>query len=182
MFVWVTESNTVFQNLNLVLNDMNTLAKQSYAFKGSPTVRLILLLRTFFYELFRLREIFTVFLKDLKDQNILSKAEVHELKREVGQHFDRTTKIRNRMVHEYFHWPSRNITEMHIVEGLKHFDKVWVKKDLNEIYTLEGKIRDVYNEMVPVLTVEGHYIYEYLKKFGNTFAASLKDISSRYKT
>jgi hypothetical protein len=176
LFGWITESNDIFQNLNLVLDDINILAEHPKHYKGNSTVRLNLLLRTFFYELFRIREVFTVFLNNLKKFNFIDGKEVLNLKYAFGQRFDTAIKVRNKMVHEYFYWPSKNMTEMIMIDGLKEFGVIGVKNDLGKISTMEDKIKDIHNEFIPVLVVEGHYISGFVSDCAKNLSLSIKKI------
>ncbi|WP_052494138.1 replication endonuclease [Nitrosospira sp. NpAV] len=57
-FYWVSETNEIIENINAVLTDMRELPT-NYAFlRGSPKTRYYLLVRTFFYEFYRFREIY----------------------------------------------------------------------------------------------------------------------------
>jgi len=47
-FMWVSETNEVIENLNLVLSDLDLLKTGYFIFKESPRVRYTLLIRTFF--------------------------------------------------------------------------------------------------------------------------------------
>ena len=182
MFEWITESNFILQNLNIILSDFKLLAEQPKYFAGNPTRRLILLIRTYFYEIFRLREVFAVYLKKLKKYKYLNIKDVHEFKYIFGEHFNRAINIRNRMVHESFHWAGKNFDAMFLADGLQQIGKVLVKEDSSKISSLKEKIKDVYNEVIPSLLVEGHYVAEYLKNVVESFSQIVREIVQESQT
>lgn len=75
-FYWTAESNDVIANLNMILADLRELPKKYALMPGSSRGRFYLSVRTYFYEFYRLREIFNHATKELLVGGYLNKSEV----------------------------------------------------------------------------------------------------------
>jgi hypothetical protein len=82
-FTWTSEANEVIQHLNMVINDLRCLHKNFRVLGGSPWTRYELLMRTYFHEYYRMREILSTFLSILKDRGHITKQDVKESSRSI---------------------------------------------------------------------------------------------------
>ena len=80
IFLWMADNWEVIDNLNMILCDLEILGNSMTSFKGSPRKRFYLLVRTFFNEFYRFKDIYSIFLKKLKDHGLLDKKTVNEVK------------------------------------------------------------------------------------------------------
>lgn len=80
LLIWITETNDVLDNLNMILDDMETLKNSITMFRGSFQRRFYLLVRTFFYEFYRIKDIFNLFMKGLVKRGIINKKNADQLK------------------------------------------------------------------------------------------------------
>ena len=72
---WISECNEVIANLNLTLADLRALPERLHILGGLPWSRYKLLVRTFFHEFYRLREIFNTALSISVKRGFMTKSE-----------------------------------------------------------------------------------------------------------
>jgi hypothetical protein len=86
-------------------------------FKGSPPKRFYQLIRTYFYEFYRIREIFYRFVKTLKVNNLIDKESAIRIKNLFHDAFQDTIAMRNSLVHKSVNWEGKNHINLHLVGG-----------------------------------------------------------------
>ncbi len=97
----IAEMNKVIGNLNIVINDMHFISNYSamcrLLLKGKLPARYHLLTRTFFYELFRSKEIYNKYLQYLKGKNLIRKTDIQAYQTHFRSIFNDFIEIRNIM-------------------------------------------------------------------------------------
>lgn len=94
-----SESSDVLDNLNVVIRDMFSLAVAPPGQATEGDRRYILLTRLFFYEIARLRDILSRFMKRLQTSNVVGKSERKETAQKIQRLFDEHYLIRNIFIH-----------------------------------------------------------------------------------
>ena len=97
---WISANNHVIENLNVVLNDMRSLPMNYVLFRGSPKERFYLLVRTYFHEFYRFREIHSQVLKTAAKRGYIDKDEVPSARQVFHDAFKTTIELRNVFVHQ----------------------------------------------------------------------------------
>lgn len=97
---WITANNNVIENLNVVLNDMRALPENYVLFRGSPKERFYLLVRTYFHEFYRFREIHNQVVKAAANRGYIDKDEVPIARQIFHDAFKTTIELRNMLVHQ----------------------------------------------------------------------------------
>ena len=87
-FYWVTESNEVIENLNLVLSDLRNLPTRYVILSGSPRKRYYLLVRLYFYEYYRFREIFNRVVRGLQIGGYIGSLQVPKMRKIFHEAFE----------------------------------------------------------------------------------------------
>lgn len=99
-FYWIGELNGIIRNLNLVLADLRNLPRNYALLAGSPRERFYLLVRIYFYEFYRFREIMNIAIKAFQRRGLLDKESVEEVRKAFHECFEETIGIRNIFVHD----------------------------------------------------------------------------------
>lgn len=96
---WVGDINDFVEATNIILNDFSDLRNDRNFFKGNPIVRSEFLLQSFFSEFFKAREISKIYLKILKNMNVLNNENKEVYIGFYLSAFDWVYKIRNEFIH-----------------------------------------------------------------------------------
>lgn len=105
---WVHEFNDVIENINIILNDLNHLPEKYKALPGSPEKRFHVLLRSFFHEFYRFREILGIFLSLAAKNGHIEKEGVKPIKDEFHNSFKNIIDTRNKLVHGAPSWHGKD--------------------------------------------------------------------------
>lgn len=136
-FCWLTETNEIVENLNIVFFDLNLFKKkQSFIFEfsgGNIKNRFYLLLRTFFYEFFRIKEIFNIYLNKLRKRKLITKIEASEISLDFYRDYEFVFRLRNQLVHNYHIWHSDDHNEYIISEAAESMGYFFTNKESGEI-------------------------------------------------
>lgn len=132
-FHWIVESNGVIQNLNIVISDLRDLPHKYALLSGSPRLRYYLLVRTYFYEFYRFREIFNQAVRALQVGGYLKKSEVPEIRKTFHEAFEHTIEIRNAMVHGSFIWKGEKHFNLNVVGGAMELGRGLKSEDTGEV-------------------------------------------------
>ena len=90
LFLWICRTNEMIENLNLILHDLELLRRKPHDLTGSQRVRYFLLLRIFFYEFFRVKEISNFYLKRLKKLGVMEHEDFSKIKSHIYELFEET--------------------------------------------------------------------------------------------
>jgi len=136
LFHWVSETNDIIDNLNLILSDLRDLPNDHVIIKGSPAKRFYLLLRTFFHEFYRFRETFNNFVKVAANCGHLNSEDVKPLRESFHNAFDGAINIRNTLVHDSPVWKGHDHFELSL------FASAW-ELDMQMVWRETGETRDI---------------------------------------
>lgn len=163
-FDWIADSNEVVDNLNIVLSDLQKLPKQYTLLPGPPRIRFYLLIRTYFYEFYRFKEIFNKAIKGFQRGGYIEKTETLNIRDVFYKTFEHTLELRNIFVHGNPIW-----------KGKRHFDLALI----GEAYDLGGEIRDKQTgevrDIASVLKDNCEHMADILKDEGNRMSLALQE-------
>lgn len=172
---WCSEINEIIDNLNIVLEDMRTLSETHYAFKGSPQVRFYLLVRTFFYECYRVREVFSQVLHALRLNKKMSKAGVSLIRKEFHEKFSGVINIRNHLVHGFADWKGKESLDLMLVSVGLEIGKAFRDVQTQKIIGIQDALRNIGAAYLPHLHVEGERVRELMQLLINEFVRVSKE-------
>lgn len=86
--------------------------------------RFYLLLRTYFYEFFRIREIFNRFINTLKVNELIDKNKAKIIRDTFYDAFKDSIKIRNFLVHTNFQCEGRRHVDLILTDCCHHFGRI----------------------------------------------------------
>jgi len=108
---WVVETNEIIKCLNLVLLDLRSLPQMFSTLGGAPWLRYQILVRNFYSEFYRLREIFNTCVAKASKRGLVEKREVEPLRSYFNELFEGMFKLRNALIHASVQWsgPTHNM-------------------------------------------------------------------------
>lgn len=179
MFDWITDINEVIDNFNIVISDIGMLTKLDANFEGSPYRRFHLLLRTYFYEFYRLREIFNRFVKTLKINNVIDKESANNIKATFHDAFKVSIQIRNNLVHTRVNWKGKKHQYLNLAWVSDRIGYLLLDKKSLEIITLQDAIKNIANDYIEILANEGNRIRLINQKIVDYLVDGLDYLASR---
>jgi hypothetical protein len=112
----------IIDNINLVMSDLEMLAKSARSFSDNyPLRRYKLLVRTFFYEFGRFEEAFAYFTLSLHHQKYISKVQRRSLMDDFYTQIKPMVQLRNVCLHDMPDWSKSITKELVILESLDLF-------------------------------------------------------------
>lgn len=157
-FHWIEDTNEIFKNIELILDDLalySTLHNPSFYFMpGDKTTRYFLLIRTFFYEFYRIKEICNLFLAKMKKIKVFSKAEVEEARTEFHKAFEHAFTLRNQMVHRRFIWGGQKHCCLVTVRACESFGYCMENMDTGELVQADNLLAELVAEWSEQLFAE----------------------------
>lgn len=163
-FRWVAENNKIIENLNMVLNDMRALPTDYVLLKGSPKTRFYLLVRTYFYEFYRFREIHNQIVKIAAGRGYVNRDEVPLARKAFHDAFEGAIELRNGLVHGTPLWKGQRHFDLNLVASAWERDLVLQNKETGEIWEIGGVLKDICNYTADGLRDEGNRMSSLLKK------------------
>lgn len=169
-FLFITEINEVIENLNLVIADLSFLSKHSEIYRqirGRLSKKYSLMVRAFFYELFRTKEIFNRYLQYLKKARLLRKTDIKGYRDEFIKLFEAFIKIRNRMVHHTFALPGEEYQKLWMAEFALENHMAFASQKTGAIITTADALEKLSAEFNEVAFSVGTSLVQYFQAFSH---------------
>lgn len=154
-FRWISQTNKVVGNINIILSDMRELPENYILLRGSPATRFYLLVRTFFYEFYRFREIFNTFLKAASERGYLSREDVRSARKNFHDMFSEVIEIRNTLVHGFPIWKGQDHFDLIFFSSALEHNAQLVSKETGEVYDISHPLSKVCQKTADTLQAEG---------------------------
>lgn len=164
-FGWVTESNGVIENLNLTLHDLRSLPKTFQVLGGSPWTRYELLVRVFFHEFYRLREIFNTVMSACVKRGYLDKQELAVVREAFHGVIEQAIELRNSVVHGSPSWRGPEHFDLNLASSFYSRGKTLVHRETGEELSVEAALERACNKMATTLQKEGEVAAEIMSAF-----------------
>lgn len=175
-FRWVSENNEIIENLNVVLNDMRALPTDYVLLKGSPKTRFYLLVRTYFYEFYRFREIHHQIVKAAADRGYVRRDEVPLMRKAFHEAFEGTIELRNNLVHGTPLWKGQRHFDLNLVGGAWEQDLALKDKETGEIWEIGDVLKDICNHTADALRNEGNLMSALLKRLVQIYVGIVAEV------
>ncbi|WP_027854976.1 hypothetical protein [Marinobacterium litorale] len=167
-FFWINSTNSSIDNMNIVLADLSQLGENYLAFRGPPRVRFYLLIKTFFNEVYRLRDILNQFLSGLNKLGKIEKAEIKGAREAFSVIFDASVDIRNSMVHGHPGWSGKGHFDMNFVLGSAEIGVAFKDKKTGKVWKIQDVLKENVEVFLKAMIEEGLCIQRFLSKFSET--------------
>lgn len=170
---WFGQFDEIFQNLNLTLLDIEELHQKYVFLAASPRQRFYLLVRTYFYEFYRAREVFNSGLKGLVGHGIVKPENIRETRKMFHEAFEPAIKIRNTMVHGLARWSGYANSNLHFIGGVWEQGFAVHEIESGRRVELSSIIKSVADEYLPLLIDEANRLSDVLQAVLNECAKPL---------
>jgi hypothetical protein len=155
-FYWIAESNEVIDNLNLVLSDLRNLPTGYVLLSGSPRKRYYLLVRLYFYEFYRFREIFNRVVRGLQGGGYIKRAQVPKIRNIFNEAFEHTIEVRNNLVHGSPLWKGQKHFNLMLVGGARELGFALGRKETGRLWDISEVLKDLCDPTADVMRDEGN--------------------------
>lgn len=154
-FLWVSEANKVIGHLNLTLSDLHALPRTISTLGGSPWMRYELLIRTFFHEFYRLRELLNAVLGQVAKRGIITKEELAKARSAFHGAIEGTVELRNSLVHGSVLWRGKEHFELNLISMLHNRGQRIVSRRKGDELAIEKVLAKACNKTARVMRAEG---------------------------
>jgi len=155
-FYWVTESNEVIENLNLVLSDLRNLPTRYVILSGSPRKRYYLLIRLYFYEYYRFREIFNRVVRGLQTGGYIGRLQVPKIRKTFHEAFEHIMEVRNNFVHGSPLWKGEKHFNLTLAGGAREIGFALGHKETGKLWDIADVLKDLCDSTADILRDEGN--------------------------
>ena len=162
-FYWIADTNQVIQNLNLVLADMRALPTRYVLLDGSPRARYYLLVRTYFYEFYRFREIHHRVVKTASARGYIVQKEVPEIRKIFHDAFEVAIDLRNALVHSSPVWRGQRHFDLNLVGGAWERGQALQDCKTGKLWDIGDVLKDICQSTANDLADEGRRMSMALK-------------------
>jgi hypothetical protein len=154
-FMWVSETNEIIDHLNLVILDLRSLAKTHSLLGGSPWMRYELLVRTFFHEFYRFRELLNTVLSAVAKRGHISKEELSIARAAFHGAIEQTIDLRNSMVHSDVVWRGKQHFDLNLASIVHNRGQSRVSRRTGHEFSLEDALSKACNRTSNALQYQG---------------------------
>jgi hypothetical protein len=164
-FAWTSEVNEVIDHLNMVINDLRALHKTFEHLGGSPWTRYELLMRTYFHEYYRMREILSTFLSILNSRGHITKEEVKIARDAFHAAIEDKVEMRNSIVHGRPRFRGEEHFNLNLTSTVHNYGKRLVKQETGEEFSVESALQRVCEKVAGVLERNGKEVAQLMNAF-----------------
>jgi hypothetical protein len=136
-YYFLVSIDEILRNIILVASDLKTLIIYPHYYQGSTYERFYLILRTFFYEFYRIKEKHKDFLFALEKEKYIEKGRIKDINILFHSLFKETLDLRNSLVHHNVVWTENN-TELAYLYMCIETDHRLFKESTGEEVTFES--------------------------------------------
>jgi hypothetical protein len=154
-FMWVSECNDVIENLNLTLRDIRQLPRIFSILGGSPWTRYELLVRVFFHEFYRLREIFNSVMSACVKRGVMGKEELPVVREAFHAAIQGTIELRNSLVHGRPTWRGQAHFDLNLTSMVHNMGKRLVHQENGKEFSVEAALEQACAKVAETLQREG---------------------------
>lgn len=162
-FYWISETNQIIQNLNAVLTDMRMLPTNYVVLRGSPKTRYHLLVRMYFYEFYRFREIHHQVVKAAALRGFIERDEVEGARNAFHKAFEGTIELRNNLVHGSPIWKGKRHFDLNLLDHAWNNGLALKNLETGEIWQIGTVLQDICQHTADTLRDEGNRMSELLQ-------------------
>jgi hypothetical protein len=154
-FMWVSETNEIIDHLNLVILDLRSLPKNLPLLGGAPWMRYEFLVRTFFHEFYRFRELLNTVLGAVAKRGHISKEELSTARAAFHGAIEQTIELRNSMVHSEVIWRGKRHFDLNLASIFYNRGQGLVNRRTGKEFSLEEALSKACNRTSRALQSEG---------------------------
>lgn len=153
---WVSRVDEVIKNLNIILEDLRSLPRQYRLLAGHPVDRYYLLLRTYFYEFYRFREIHSQVIKESASRGFIEKPQVAIYRKTFHDAFKEVIEMRNALVHGAPIWIGEKNFALSLHRMASNAGYGLKNIETGEITDVKEALEDSCNHIHKIFSAEGN--------------------------
>lgn len=159
IWAFLMDINEIIENMNLVLSDLKILRDDPKRFQkhiaGDPVVRYKLLARTYFYEFFRFKECFNIFMARLRKTGLVNSTHAKEIRTFFYTVFEPALNIRNTMTHNRFLWSGEGYQKLCVTLSAESIGGAIIDKKTGAKFDKIKILSDLTGDAIQVFVSEG---------------------------
>lgn len=153
---WISSTNAIIQNLNIVIADMRALPNLFPVLPGQPHHRFYLLVATYFHEFYRFRESFGRTVMIAADRGYVEKKEAKLMRQEFHDVFGPTIALRNSLVHDSPIWTGKRHFDLQFLGGARELGHELRNKETGEIWEMRDVLKEICEHTANAFRDEGN--------------------------
>jgi hypothetical protein len=168
---WVSSTNEIIENLNIVIDDMRVLPTMFPVLVGSPERRFYLLVATYFHEFYRFREAFISTTKSAVQRGYLEKKQAKDAQQSFHDAFGTAIKMRNVLVHRSPIWTGKRHFDLLVVNLAWKTGHAILDKETGKVCELQDVLEEICQDTANALRDEGNRMLEIQKRLLDLFVS-----------
>lgn len=161
LFFLIAEADEVFDNLNLVIGDMERLSDDERAFEDqNPFLRYKLLMRIYLYEFARFEDLFGYFTLWCEKKKLITQKDRKELRQDFCERHESVIKIRNTLAHDSADWGQHCTPHIAALQGAELFGLEVRDKEGNK-QTWQQHLSPLCEKMINAFYEDGNGMLEF---------------------
>lgn len=152
---WVSGTNQIIKNLNIVITDMRSLPFMFRALPGMPHDRFYLLVLTYFHEFYRFRELHGRITKAAGLRGYIRGDYVKTARQEFHEAFRPTIELRNSLVHGSPIWSGKRHFDLQYLGGSWELGRELRDKETGQVWEMRDVLQEICQHTASALREEG---------------------------
>lgn len=153
---WVSSTNQIIKNLNIVIADMRALPLMFRAMAGMPHDRFYLLVLTYFHEFYRFRELYGRTVKVAAQRGYIKREYVKTARQEFHDAFGPTIDLRNSLVHGSPIWSGKRHVDLQFLGGSWELGRELRDKETGQVWEMRDVLQDICQHTANAFRDEGN--------------------------
>jgi hypothetical protein len=153
---WVSSTNQIIGNLNIVIADMRALPIMFRAMAGMPHDRFYLLVLTYFHEFYRFRELYGRTIKVAAHRDYIQSRYVKTARQEFHDAFGPTIELRNSLVHGSPIWSGKRHFDLQFIGGAWEVGRELRDKETGQIWEMRDVLQEICQHTADAFRDEGN--------------------------
>ena len=175
-FGWVSEANDIIGNLNLTIGDLRSLPRVHATLGGSPWVRYQLLVRTYFHEFYRFRELQNTALAAAVKRGYAARSELKVARRAFHDAVEEAIELRNSIVHASLTWKGQEHFDLNLASIFYNRGQTLICKDTGKEFAVDDALSRACEEMADALVYEGRKAAILVRAFVKDTVAAASEV------
>lgn len=176
-FKWLVDTNQIIENIKIVFSDLSLYKDKKLLvlrlLGGDKKDRFYLLVRTFFYEFFRIKEVFSLYLNFLRKNKLITKKEATEISLDFYKDYEIIFNLRNSLVHQRHVWRGEDHHNYFLTTAGESIGLVLEHRETGEIINSSEVVAKLALEKIFALSVQTEAIVHDLQSVVNAVCTEI---------
>ncbi len=172
---WVSGTNQIIKNLNIVIADMRSLPVMFRALPGMPHHRFYLLVLTYFHEFYRFRELYSRIAKSAALRGYIRSDSVKTARQAFHDTFGSTIELRNTLVHGSPIWSGRRHFDLQYLGDCWELGRELRDKETGRVVEMRDVLQEICQHTASAFRDEGNRMSLVMKALVEEYVAIAKN-------